>query len=343
MRIVDSHFHWWPRAVFEELCKRETFPRAEPNERGGYTYWFRENAATAKFNLGPEWYDLDRLIAHMDGTGRDFDLVCSTGPFSIHFSELPAAEGRDAAYHWNEELARAQAEHAGRLWGTAVVPLQDAKLAIEVLDHAITKLGLIGVNVGGSVGQTGNIDDPALEPFYDRVEELGIPIFLHPTDGKFVEIMDGYNGALYNSLGRIVDVSAAGMRLVLSGIMERHPNLKVYMSHTGGALAYQAGRMDKNARVPDLPEPPSTYLRRMYTDTVSPHSMGVQFAIDFYGADQVMYGDDYPCWTPEHALEVFEAIPMDAEVRQKIFADNARAFLGLPQPDLAPAGAAPAR
>jgi aminocarboxymuconate-semialdehyde decarboxylase len=118
---------------------------------------------------------------------------------------------------------------------------------------------------------------------------------------------------------------------VLSGVMERHPKLKVFMSHTGGALPYQAGRMDKNARVPSLPEKPSTYIKRMYTDTVSPHSMGVRFAIDFYGVDHIMYGDDYPCWNPEASLEVFEEVEIDLteEERVKIYSDNARRFFAL--------------
>ena len=330
MRIVDSHFHWWPRDVMEELCKKtEGYPRAEHNGKNGYIYWFREGKA--KFNLGAEWFDLDKQFAHMDATGRDFDMICSTGPFSVHFCEVPKAEGLHHSQIWNDEMARAQRENPGRLWATAVVPLQDTKMAIDELDRAVQKLGLIGVNIPGSVGRTDNIDAPRLEPFYDRVEELGIPLFLHPTDAAFIEILDGYNGALYNSLGRVIDVSVSAFRLVLSGVMERHPKLKVFMSHTGGALPYQAGRMDKNARAAGLPEKPSTYIKRMYTDTVSPHSMGVRFAIDFYGVDHIMYGDDYPCWNPEASLEVFEEVEIDLteEERVKIYSDNARRFFAL--------------
>src|SRR5450756_2430828 len=91
-------------------------------------------------------------------------------------------------------------------------------------------------------------------------------VYKRQTDVAFDEILEGYNGALYNSLGRVIDVSVAAYRLVLSGIMERHPNLKVFMSHAGGALPYQSGRMDKNSKAAGLPRPPSTYIKRMYTD-----------------------------------------------------------------------------
>ncbi len=114
--------------------------------------------------------------------------------------------------------------------------------------------------------------------------------------------------------------------------MERHPSLKVYVSHTGGALPYQAGRMDKNSKAAKLPKDPSVYLRRMYTDTVQPHALGLRFAIDFYGVDHVMYGDDYPCWNAPAALKIFNEIGLSGEDQQKILAENARRILNLKEP-----------
>ncbi len=331
MRIVDSHFHWWPRQVFDQLCRRTGYPRAESNGRGGYTYW-REAGVGARFNLGAEWYDLDQQLAHMDGLGHQVDVVCSIGPFSVHFSDLPAEEGRDAAMAWNEAMAGAQRRHPGRLWASAAVPLVDTRIALEVLDHAVNKLGLMGANLPGSVGSDPRIDAERLEPFYDRVEELGIPLFLHPTDALFPGSLDGYDGALYLSLGRVIDVSVAAARLVLSGLMERHPDLKLVMSHTGGALPYQAGRMDKNSKAAKLPQPASTYIKRMYTDTVSPHAPGMKFAIEYYGVDHVMYGSDYPCWSPAAALAIFNEIGLSPVDQEKILNGNARRILGLRDP-----------
>jgi aminocarboxymuconate-semialdehyde decarboxylase len=113
--------------------------------------------------------------------------------------------------------------------------------------------------------------------------------------------------------------------------MEHHPGLKVVMSHTGGALPYQSGRMDKNGKNAKLPRPPSTYMRRMFTDTVSPHSMGIKFAIEYYGADRVMYGSDYPCWDPATALGLIEEIGLPEADLEKILYSNARQILGLKQ------------
>ncbi len=331
MRIIDSHFHWWPRSVSDRLCKRKSYPRAELNDLGGYTY-LRQDGGDYILNSWAEWFDLDKQLEHMDGLGHQVDVVCSIGPLSVYFSDLPAEEGRDTAIQWNEEMAGAQRKHPGRLWASAAVPLVDTRIAIDVLDDAVNRLGLMGVNLPGSIGSDPRIDAERLEPFYARVEQLGLPIFLHPTDAVFVDMLDGYDGALHLSLGRVIEVSVAAMRLVLSGVMERHPNLKIVMSHTGGALPYQSGRMDKNSAKAKLPRPASDYLKRMYTDTVSPHVPGMKFAIDYYGIDHVMYGTDYPCWDPATALKLLDELKLPKADQEKLFYGNARRILGLRDP-----------
>lgn len=332
MRIIDSHFHHWPRSVFERLCERKGYPRAERNAKGGYTYW-RKDGKEPAFNVSSVWFELDKMLERMDQLGHEVDVISSIGPFSPHFSDVPPDVGREDAMLWNEEMAAAQRKYPGRFWGSAAVPLSDTKTAIEVLDHAVEKLGLIGVNIPGSIGNGGRIDDPRLEPFYDRVEQLGIVIFMHPTDTLFNDLLDGYDGALYLGLGRVMDVSVAASRMIYSGLMERHPNMKIYMSHTGGALPYQSGRMDKSfSKGIKLQYPTSTYIKRMYTDVVSPHTPGMKFAVEYYGVDHILYGTDYPCWNPSTAMQLFNDIGLSKEDQQKIFYDNAKRFFGLREP-----------
>jgi aminocarboxymuconate-semialdehyde decarboxylase len=332
MRVIDAHFHHWPRAVFERLCHRKGYPRAERNAKGGYTYWRKEGKEPA-FDVSGVWFELDQMLERMDKLGHQVDVISSIGPFSPHFSDMPVDEGRDDAMLWNEAMAAAQREYPGRFWGSAAVPLIDPQVAIEVLGHAVETLGLIGVNIPGSIGDGGRIDDPRLEPFYGRVARLGAAIFLHPTDTLFNDLLDGYDGALYLGLGRVMDVSVAASRMVYSGLMERHPDLKIYMSHTGGALPYQSGRMDKSfSKGIKLPHPTSTYIKRMYTDIVSPHTMGMKFAVEYYGADHILYGSDYPCWNPATALELFDAIGLSKDDQEKIFYGNAKRFFALTEP-----------
>lgn len=331
MDIVDSHFHWWPRSIFEALCSRTGYPRAERDGQGGYRY-YRTADCTYMLPVWPAWFDLDQQFAYMDSTGYQVAGFGSIGPFSVHFSDLPASEGREAAIAWNEEMAGKVRLHPGRFWASAAVPLVDTEIAIAVLDDAVSRLGLMGVNLPGSIGDDPHIDAPRLEPFYARCEELGIPLFLHPTDAVFADALEGYGGALHLTIGRVIEVSVAAARLIFSGIMERHPDLKVVMSHTGGLLPYQAGRLDKNGKGAKLPEAPSAYLKRMYTDTVSPHTAGMKFAIEFFGVDRVMYGSDYPCWDPKATLAFFDGIGLSQSDREKLLSSNARRILGLDAP-----------
>jgi aminocarboxymuconate-semialdehyde decarboxylase len=331
MHIIDAHFHWWPRSVFDKLCKRKEYPQARVNAKGGYDY-VRRAESGQHLNSWAEWFDLDKQFEHMDGLGHRVDVVCWIGPFAVAFSDMPTEEGRDYALMWNEEMAGAQKRYPGRLWASAAVPLQDTRVAIEVVDDAVNRLGLMGVNLPGSVGADPNIDAERLEPFYAHCEKLGLPVFLHPTDVIFQDMLDGYGGALHLSLGRVIEVSVGAMRLVLSGMLERHPKLKLYLSHTGGALPYQSGRMDKNSNAAKLAKPVSSYLKRMITDTVSPHSAGMKFAIDYYGIDNVMYGTDYPCWDPATCLKLIDEIKLSEADKRKLFYDNARRILGLKDP-----------
>ena len=329
MKIIDCHFHWKPRAVYERLSKREGYPKISPNDRGGFTTWLKEGSSPSS-NIGGNWFDLDQELAAIQQPGHDIGVVCSTGTFSVFFSQLPPEEGRDAAIHWNEEMAWAEKRYPGKVWTTAAVPLTDTKMALEVLDDAVTRLGLTaGVNLPGSVGSDPHIDAERLEPFYDRVEELGLTLFLHPTDAIFADLLKGYGRALHNSIGRIMEVSVAASRLIVSGVMERHPKLKIVISHSGGALPYQSGKMDHNVKRTALREPATTYLKRMYTDTVASHLPGMKFAIEYYGADHVMYGTDYPCWEPAQCLALIDELGLSEADKAKLFRENARSILGL--------------
>ena len=313
------------------------------NRRGGYDYMRRAESGQ-HLNSWAEWFDLDAQFAYMDKLGHRVDVVCWIGPFAVAFSDMPVEKGRDYALMWNEEMAGAQRKYPGRLWASAAVPLQDTSTAIEVVDDAVNRLGLMGVNLPGSVGADPRIDAERLEPFYAHCETLGLPVFLHPTDVIFQDTLEGYNGALHLSLGRVIEVSVAATRLILSGMMARHPKLKLYISHTGGALPYQAGRMDKNTKAVTLPEPVTAYMKRMVTDTVSPHAAGIRFAIEYFGIDNVMYGTDYPCWDPAQCLPLIEQIPLSEADKHKLFYANARRILGLrdPQPTAADEAREPA-
>ena len=107
MHIIDAHFHWWPRSIFDKLCKRKDYPKSRVNKLGGYDYMRRADSGQ-HLNSWAEWFDLDKQFEYMDSLGHRVDVVCSIGPFSVSFSDMPVEEGRDYALMWNEEMAGAQ-------------------------------------------------------------------------------------------------------------------------------------------------------------------------------------------------------------------------------------------
>lgn len=334
MQAVDSHIHWWPVDYYKFLAARPSEPRAE--QRDGR--WIVVNGIrTMRSTLSPEWFDLDMQFETLANTGHEMTLLCSAG---VHgdLDGLPAAEAREGARILNEGWAAMQRRHRGKFFAAAALPWQDTGMAIEELDYATGHLGLIGVSLPGSIAGE-PLDAPRLEPVYARIEELGLPIFVHPTDGVFVRPMmgDDYSNMIYMSLGRVVDSSTGILRLVLSGMLDRHPDLKIVHFHAGGVLPFAAGRLDKNARYEGIKDKPTAYLKRMWADTAMPHALTIRMALDFYGTDRVLYGSDNPCWNPRGALDAIEELRLPDDVMRMVLHDNVHRLVNLGAPALAEA------
>jgi aminocarboxymuconate-semialdehyde decarboxylase len=331
MSVVDSHFHWFPRTHLEQMAKRTEQPRTE---RQGDGFLYRFNEGRSDTFVGPEWMDLDwGLETSAAATGPDTVVVCTTGVLTGLLDQMPAAEAFQVAYDYNEEMAAAQRAYPGRFFGTAMIPLHDTDEAVRLLDQAISTSDLRGVNLGPMTAD-GPIDTPRLEPFYARVAELGVPLIVHPTDIQFGPILTGYDSAMQNTIGRVLDSSVTVLRLIYSGIMERHPELQVLHTHAGGLLPYQAGRLDKNGPK-SLPNRPSYYLKRTYVDTVAPQALTVSTALAFYGPDHVLYGTDQPCWKSAAAVAVIDEVELEPEDYERVMWGNSHRLLrtaSVPEP-----------
>ena len=140
---------------------------------------------------------------------------------------------------------------------------------------------------------------------------------------------DIYGNMIHLSLGRVVDSSVGILRLILSGILDRYPNLKIVHLQAGGVLPYAAGRLDKNSRATHLEDKPTAYLKRMWVDTAMPHDLTIKMALDFYGTDRVLYGSDNPCWNPRASLDTLESLKLPDDVMQKVMHDNVHSVVNL--------------
>ncbi len=309
----------------EHLSEATGYPRAE-RAGDGYRYYY--NDGRLSMDLPPVWFDLERGLADSAAAGSDVTVICTTGVISGLLDQLPIRQAAPIAREYNEQVAQTQARYPGRFYGTASIPLNDTEQALVMLDEAVKEFGLVGVNLA-AVTSDGFTDSPRLEDFYSRIEELGVPLIIHPTDIAFGETLRDYDNALQLTIGRLLDTSVTMLRLIFSGILERHPDLKLVQTHGGGLLPYQAGRFDKNTRVPGLKALPSEYLKRTYVDTVCPQELTVETSVKFYGDRHVMYGTDYPCWKPSAAINVLANADLSDAQRELILHSNAESVFRL--------------
>jgi aminocarboxymuconate-semialdehyde decarboxylase len=319
--VIDCQWHWYPRAACQALTARRTHPLWTRHADG-----FRfEPSSTERWFYSADYVDLDRQLAIMDDAGIDAAVVSPVIAGDV--SGLELADARETCALFNEELAAAQRAHAGRIHGLAVLPVQDAQAAVETLDDAVARLGLRGVLLHSSVAG-GSIADRELWPLYARAEELGAPIFLHPTRTVAEPRVRDY--ALEHPLSYMFDTTIAALSLIVGGVLDAYPDLKLVHPHFGGTLPYLVDRVDVYRRMGrwKTERPVRDYLSRFYTDTVSESPGALQIALELYGVDRLLFASDFPYFPAADGVRfVREHLP--AEHATQVFSGNAARLLGI--------------
>jgi aminocarboxymuconate-semialdehyde decarboxylase len=249
-------------------------------------------------DLGPlrrDLTDVDHRLKAMDRMGIDVQLL--SGWIDLTAYQLEPEAGGRFSRAFNRAMVEEAERHADRFGALATVPLQDPVLAAEVLTEAIEGMGMNGVQIATRVGGT-RLDKGGLEPFWSAAERLRALVLLHPIQPLAGLDLDGY--FLENVVGRPAETTISAASLILSGVLERHPDLRIVLVHGGGFLPFQIGRLDRGfAAKPELvgksiTRRPSDYLRQMYVDTVVHEPAVLSFLIHFLGADRIVLGSDHP-------------------------------------------------
>jgi aminocarboxymuconate-semialdehyde decarboxylase len=240
----------------------------------------------------PKLTDTAVRLAAMDAQGVDIQLV-SPSPSHYHYwaeSQLAATVCRLA----NEGTAAHCAKAPDRLHGLGLVPLQHPVLAVKLLDHALEQ-GLRGVEIS-SHAPGRELSDPAYEPLWSRAEETGALLLLHPFGCTLDERLDQWY--LSNTVGQPTENAVALSHLIFSGVLDRHPGLKLIAAHGGGYLPTHIGRSDHAWRSrPDThgcAREPSSYLRRFHYDSLVHDPYVLRELVRVAGADRVLLGSDFP-------------------------------------------------
>src|SRR5690606_10900146 len=227
----------------------------------------------------PRLLDPVQRLAAMDASGVDRQWV-SASP-NHFYPWAPPDLAAWAAAEANRLVAEHVAHDPERMIGLGLVPLQHPGLIVAALEDAVLTHGLAGVEISSSAEDVER-SDTRPEPFWRRAAELGAVVFLHPFGCSLDERLDRFY--LANTVGQPVENAVAISHLIFSGVLDRHPALRIVAAHGGGYLPTAIGRSDHAWRVRSdargCQHPPSEYLSRMWFDTVVHDARALQQLIE---------------------------------------------------------------
>jgi aminocarboxymuconate-semialdehyde decarboxylase len=324
---VDVHAHALVSAANELVAGHPG--HAEQQARDAR--WFGEAAAAVNrgqlSRVGPLLTDVDLRFAAMDEARVDVQVVAPM-PFYHPWTDGILAERVFGVT--NEGIAALAGAHPDRLVGLGTIALHHPELAVRQLDACVGELGLRGVQIGTVAGER-ELDHPSLANFWARAEELGALVLVHPWGCTLGERLADYY--LANTVGNPTETTVALSRLIFSGLLDRHPGLDLCSVHGGGYLPYYLGRSDhawhERPDAHGCAQPPSSYLRRIWFDSLVYSGAGLRALVDSVGPDRVLLGSDYPFdMGVTDPVDRLEAAGLDAATVAAIAGGNA-ARIGL--------------
>ena len=232
-------------------------------------------------------------LAAMDAQGVDVQLV---SPSPSHYHYWTDEASAEKLYRLANEATAAHCSAApDRLRGLGLVPLQHPRQAVRALEHAMDQ-GLLGVEIS-SHAPGRELSDPAYEAFWTRAEETDAIVFLHPFGCTLDERLDRWY--LSNTVGQPTENAVALSHLIFSGVLDRHPDLKLIAAHGGGYLPTHIGRSDhawqaRSDAGAGCAHLPSSYLKRLYFDSLVHDPHVLRELVRAAGADRVLLGSDFP-------------------------------------------------
>lgn len=284
MTIVDHQTHWLPPAA-AKLYERRGYPRVERLDDG----YLIELAEGAALRLPEIHADLDAQLAAAEEAG--IDVLVSSPNLLGEVLDLPAEEAAELLMATNDCVAAAQDEHRGRFLGLALLPMQDTETALRVLDHAHGR-GLAAVCMPPTIAGAPIATDETL-PVFRRLEELGMPLVLHP-EARRRQPSPAASRAATLGVGWMCATTLAALSLIESGTLERCPGLVVLHPHLGGVLPWIHGRVNLMCGDGDGPTVAEQLRAAFYVDSVSATPGALAFAAEVYGAERILFASDYP-------------------------------------------------
>lgn len=272
-------------------------------------------------------------LREMDEAGVDIQVLSHAAPAT---QKLRADASVDLARRVNDRLAAAIAEHPSRFAGFAALPTDDPAASADELARCVEKLGFKGAMLHG-LANGAFLDEQRFWPIYARAETLDVPIYLHPSrphqgviDVYYKEYVKEFPPILSAAWGFGVEAATQAVRMVLSGVFEKHPNLKFILGHLGEMIPFFLWRIDYSLRRPGA-KPVNfreQFCRHFYVTTSGNFSdPALLCTILEMGADRVLFSIDYPFVPNTHGVQWLERTPISDEDKIKIASGNAKRLL----------------
>ena len=324
-RVVDVQSHLFPRAYLRALEDVGAGP-------GRAAETARRALADPLTTRDPIFTgDLPQRLELMDAAGVDMHVLSFAAP---NIWSDDADERRRICEAFNDGCADVVRDHPGRFSLLATLPLPYVDESIAEAQRALDELGAVGVSLCTHFDGT-PIDDPRFDALYAFLSEREVPVLLHP-EGFFVP------GALADygmewAIGTPFDDTIVALRLIYSGVLDRHPGIRWIVPHLGGTVPFLAERLDfiwrLNPQVHAMLEsPPTSYLRRMWFDTVNPDARAVALGAEVLGADRLLYASDFPFASRKDlgfSLGLLDGAGLDGAQRAAVAGATAASVLGL--------------
>ncbi len=282
---IDVHNHTFPDTVIGLLEKEDVYGlKVKKGVMESQRYGTRE--------LFPSLIDPAAKIEELQRGGLDGAVICPDVDLFAYDVNASAAEKLAVAV--NRGMAEFCRAFPDRLRWMASVPMQSPELAVSVMEEAV-RVGAVGVEIGTAIAER-RPDNAEFEPFWAAAERLRLPVFAHPAYNRPHDGLNGYH--LQNVIGNPLETTIFVERLICSGMLDRHPGVRLVLAHAGGYYPYQAGRL-RHARTvrPELrsaPEDPWAYSRQLSIDTITHDRQALQYLVSRVGAASVIVGTDYP-------------------------------------------------
>ena len=280
------------------------------------------------------WHALER-IKDCNNTNVDMQVL-STIPvlFSYWAKDIECLE---LSQFINDHISYTIQENPERFLGLGTIPMQNTDMAIQEMNRCINELKLSGIQIGSNVNGE-NLSEEKFMPVFKHAEEISCSIFVHPWEMMGAADMGKY--WLPWLVGMPAEMSRAICSLIMSGVLEKYPKLKIAFAHGGGSFPFTLGRIDHGFNVrPDLcaidnQTLPSDYISKFYIDSLVHDQQTLQFLINQMGYEKIALGSDYPFPLGEaEPGKLIESLDIADKMKQRMLAGTALEWLGLSEDD----------